>query len=301
MAASNQARTLIREVYEKGIETRRGDDGRFYFQSVQSGQSAEVTANPKVTYGVRRILFTERLASGQELTWLLSSAGEILLGGLSDLSQVVIHNKGMRILEDYFSVSYVVGATCHHCQRLAEAYADISRRFASSLAKMSNSDDMVYFGHEPEPFYEFDALITAAMRSYDTMRFILWTAFGDKGSRPVSFQEVFEKVKNNLSPTLVQHLDRTWLQFGEKLKDYRDCIQHYVPLSGEIPSACMKRLDRGVWSTSYWLPENPKAKSAKEFRFRSQLDALTYGWELANEIMDTTKAIVQEVPDEASA
>ena len=60
----------------------------------------------------------------------------------------------------------------------------------------------------------------------------------------------------------------------------------------------MKKLSGDVWSTSIFIPDNPEARSQKKFKFNSQIDALTYGWEITNEVLSVAHAIIDEIPDE---
>jgi hypothetical protein len=63
----------------------------------------------------------------------------------------------------------------------------------------------------------------------------------------------------------------------------------------------MRQLQGGVWSTTVFIPDNPETKSHQQFKYDSKLDALTYGRELASEILEVTKAIVIKVPDKNSS
>ena len=58
----------------------------------------------------------------------------------------------------------------------------------------------------------------------------------------------------------------------------------------------MQKLEDGVWSTSIRIPDDPKVESPESFRYDCQLDALTYGWELTNEITAIAQIIVQQIP-----
>ena len=49
--------------------------------------------------------------------------------------------------------------------------------------------------------------------------------------------------------------------------------------------------------SSLRIPDNPEAKSQSAFTFAKGLDALTYGWELSNEIVRVATAIMMAVPD----
>jgi hypothetical protein len=48
-----------------------------------------------------------------------------------------------------------------------------------------------------------------------------------------------------------------------------------------------------------WMPDNPEAKSQRRYRYDRKLDALDYGWKLANEILDVTHFLVSAFPAKA--
>ncbi len=290
---------IVRVVTEKGIEIC-WSEGAWVFQSAESKQSALASVEVRKTYGVRPILYTERLSSGEERTFLLPTkiekGSQILELELTDLEQVAL---GKEIPPFHtFNLSYVVGAVAYHCKRLAEVYCRICRdfvRFPSPFSKLR--PDQAIYGDQPEPYYEFEELVTAARRSYDATRHIIWRAFGpSKGPVPKSFARTFRRC-GGLPTTLAERLTSSWSQFGERVTEYRDCIQHYVPIGGPKPFARMQRLPGGVWSTTCWIPDNPEVRSHRTFRYDSKLDALTYGWELTNEILDIAQVLVREVPD----
>jgi hypothetical protein len=56
-------------------------------------------------------------------------------------------------------------------------------------------------------------------------------------------------------------------------------------------------LTGGIWTCSVLIPDNPEARSAKKFTYKSNIDALTYGWELANEIVDVAYELISATPD----
>ena len=59
----------------------------------------------------------------------------------------------------------------------------------------------------------------------------------------------------------------------------------------------MSRLDYKVWSASVWIPDNPEDKSQEKFIYDSEIDALTYGWELTSEMVKLVKMVVDEAPE----
>lgn len=123
---------------------------------------------------------------------------------------------------------------------------------------------------------------------------IIWHVFGPRCDAPNSFEDALEGC-NKLPSTLKERLIESWTRFGERINDYRNCVEHYVPLHQGFPSANMSRLEKGIWSTTLLIPDNPEGRSQKNFQFYSKIDALTYGWELTNEITEVTYLIVDEV------
>ena len=68
------------------------------------------------------------------------------------------------------NLQYAVGSAIYHCKRLAEAYSmicfDYARRFPSQNSVASSHN-------ESDAYYEFDALVTAVLRAYESTRYIL--------------------------------------------------------------------------------------------------------------------------------
>lgn len=292
-------RNPIQIIYERGLEIRLESDGLWYFQSVR-GQ--KVTADPSTIeniYGVHPIVTTVHVLSDVEGADYKDTFLVLPDGSLYELRLTDIHNElygvgatySERLIEQINNVIYTVEALSYHCRRLAECYSGICRDYAdhvlSRLPDGSELEASGYGGYDEKPHYEFDALVTAARRSYDVMRYLLWNYFGSGGgSVPASFYRTLP-LCTKLLPSLSSRLQQSWSQFGVKLTDYRDCIQHYVPIGPGSDSSHvqMTKLQGVAWSTSFYIPDNPEAKSKKHFRYTSSLDALTYGWQLATEVL----------------
>jgi hypothetical protein len=63
----------------------------------------------------------------------------------------------------------------------------------------------------------------------------------------------------------------------------------------------MKNLREGVWRTWARIPDNPKANSKKKFTYRLELDALSYGWGVANEVNLLAAEAVNAASESASS
>lgn len=55
----------------------------------------------------------------------------------------------------------------------------------------------------------------------------------------------------------------------------------------------LTRLDDLFWTIQLRIPDNSEARSAKGFKFKRGLDALTYGWELVGQVFELAVATVQ--------
>lgn len=43
------------------------------------------------------------------------------------------------------------------------------------------------------------------------------------------------------------------------------------------------------------IPDNPECRSKAKFRYDRNMDALTYGWEATNELVEMSEAIIEAV------
>jgi hypothetical protein len=226
---------IIRIVFEKGIDLRRTEDDVWFFQSVRGKQLGAIPGEVVQKYGVRPILVSP------------SKGKQILDLEHSELIQIALAKDDVPMVFHSYNLSYILGAICHHCKRLADTYSEICRTFARfPFPKELGDHNRITFGEKAEPYYEFDALITAALRSYNTTRYIVWHAFRPaKDSVPTSFQKTLRLCKG-LPKTLLDRLNLSWSRFGSRVKEYRDCIQHYNPIIHWSPYARMERLEGGV-------------------------------------------------------
>ena len=126
------------------------------------------------------------------------------------------------------------------------------------------------------------------------MRPFIWHIFeGRRDNLPMSFDRTIKSCVR-LPEDLRERLHHSWATHGQKLKKYRDCIQPYFPLFAFAPNAHVTRLENNVISVSFWIPDNPEVRSQRNLSFGSRLDALSYGWELANEVVDLASFLIGE-------
>lgn len=196
-----------------------------------------------------------------------------------------------------------ISAVTHHCVQLANSYVRVlcEYRLNPQLRdwhRASNSKNEYHLPIErSEPYFEFESLVTAVRRTYEFARYIIWRAFsGSRDNTPRSFLDTLESCKK-LPPDLRSRLASSWEQCGKKVAAYRDCVQHYVCISGGFPRIRLDRLEGGIWACSALIPDNPEARSHRSFRYDTNIDALQYGWQVTEEILQVTRTILDFLPD----
>lgn len=199
------------------------------------------------------------------------------------------------------NLTYLLEGANYHCIRLAGLYSAIAAEYyrIQQIPGMGVSSGTGIFGNQTEPYHEFEALISVARRTYDTMRFLLWNRFG-KGTVPRSLEALLS-AESKLPEGLRDRLQTSWDRYGLHLTAYRDCIQHYVPVDFRMASAFMRRHDSGAWTTTMRIPDNPEARSQRRFTFAKELDALNFGWRIADEVLGVVTFVVESIFPAADA
>jgi hypothetical protein len=288
--------TISRVIYEHGI-TARVIDSDWHIINIGGGRTEKI-AHPGIIakrYNVRPVVVTQ---SEGNIDILLRTAVQDPFGiKIADWEQRA-HNTSDLKLDKIFNTSYLLQATEYHCKQLALLYSVACDRMRKTSdipgSSLANNDKVVLYG-EGETYFEFDALITTVRRTYDSCRYLLWQFFGAESTIPSSFYRTLENC-HGLPVELKEKLNESWSMHGKEITAYRDCIQHYVPIDFGNSTLIMRKLDNGAWSTHALIPDNPSAKSRFKFVYARERDALTYGWEAANEVLEIATSIIESIP-----
>ena len=189
---------------------------------------------------------------------------------------------------------YVLGALEYHCTLLAESYAEAAKHYTDLIQPIDREHEYATFGGRGGEYYEFDALVTACRRAYDSLRYIVWRCFGANGSMPSSFYRTIRACPK-LPKDLLERCERSWQHFGIPITAYRDCIQHYCPIDFGLSYVTMVRVC-GIWTSHVRIPDNPEARSRFAFLYLNNLDALTFSWEAASEVLALSGEIIEAIP-----
>jgi hypothetical protein len=308
----------VRVIFEKGITAQViGSD--WHIININGGRSEKID-NPGIIakrYNVRPVIVTERSSNScdygnsPEFNLLLRTTVQDSFGlKITDWEQcaykIIMPDKST-ILDKIINIAYLLRATEYHCIQMALLYTEACSKMSKTsvipgfVLNEIGQREMIFTNGGAEIYYEFDALITAVRRTYDSCRYLLWQFFGTNGSIPSSFHRTLVNCPS-LPVTLKAKLNESWSKHGEEVTSYRDCIQHYVPIDFGISSLVINKFDDGALSTIAPIPNNPSAKSRFNFKYdmkkedlTSGRDALTYGWEAANEVLVVATAILESV------
>jgi len=68
-----------------------------------------------------------------------------------------------------------------------------------------------------------------------------------------------------------------WNQWGSKLKDYRDCTQHYFSLGARVGGFVFKSASTHFRPPDdYLIPDNPEARTRKRLTFQKKIELTKY-------------------------
>ena len=292
----------VQLIFEHGVSVYLNQKGRWVISNTSDGKFVFVNPNNiQQEFDIRPILITYEYTHGKKIDLLMPKH---ITGRLLDIDVSEFMQSDLMKAKDHLKVmniGYTTGAVIYHCKRLTHSYRKICDDFVGNKIPLINQQEKQIFSSQEEPYYEFDALITAARRAYDITRYILWKYFGPKnGSVPASFKKCLP-LCHSLPVNLKERLESSWSRYGLKLTKYRDCVQHYSPIDFILSSAHMTRLKKMVWSTSLIIADNPEAKSKRGFTYNDKIDALSYAWEITTEILDIAKLIIKEASEKVKA
>lgn len=290
------SRQLIRVIGEGGI-TFTLQSGAWVAANADHGQHVRIDDLEGFLKhsGLQPILVTEQIGANMQRDLLLRVSSRSSFGlAISDAWQQSPHT--FPAFYKSLNVTYLLEAVQYHCIRLCNHYSSICSAYSSIPIEAPARSDVAFFQGRPEPYFEFDALITAIRRTYDALRYLIWQFFGPtQGSLPISLYKTLPLCKSLPKP-LADVLSNSWKAYGEQITDYRDCVQHYSPIDFGMSSVRMQKREPGVWTASVLIPDNPSAKSRSAFVYSEARDALMYGWKAADEILRVSVAVLNAIP-----
>ncbi len=301
----------VRILYERGFALKSLEKD-WYLLHLTGGNLVKIQdpTLPSSRYGARPLLLTDKGPDGRERDWLrcnnqdftwhrsaffahrVFELDQLILRKLIDVQRPA--SRPDQLLYNTQNIIYSIRSVDYHCLQLGNHYASICERFSRYAVTLGDSKTC-RFAHQSEVYFEFDALVTAVRRAYDSCRYLMWQCFGPgKSNTPNAFSKTLRQCKLLPGP-VAQRLTKSWSNFGEPLKELRDWILHYYTIDQGHTAVHMEKLDLGAWVTSAFIPDNPSARGRTKFTYDQRRDALTYGWEAASEILDVVSTLLEAV------
>jgi hypothetical protein len=257
-------------VLERGVSLHKINTGEWHFSNTHQPPGMTTPAVAMAELKLRPVVASLPWKP-KRVDLLLPATG----GRLLDMYPTELMSKASR------SLIYMMQSSLYHCLALARWYSDECTRHSEWLLRFPHNIDKQVFGPS-DPYFEFEALVTAIVRGYDMLRYALWKKWGRGGSIPNSYERVVDAMvgcPREVAVRLQSSRDGAY----SRAKGYRDCIQHYVDV-GSSSWAMMELLRESVWSVIVRVPDNPEARSSNRWVFSGNHDALTLGWELCTEL-----------------
>jgi hypothetical protein len=287
----------FRFIFEKGLEILN-KDGQWHLQCNKNQHIVLNCREAIHTYNVKPVVVYQQLAWAQSGLLLSLRTDKFLNSTFNQILTLPSENQTAyeKIIFHAINFRHNVGSVLYHCQRLAEVYAYIRRDFINTGIQ-PQAEKISFSPYFETPYFDFEALVTAAVRFYETMRFLLWNTFEHTGSTPRSLEGALEH-SHQIPRDLINYLGESKARIADKAKSYRDCIAHNFPAFRGGPNVTMERVQNGSWLIVALIPDNPECKSQKRFAYDLGVDALQFGWQLTNEIAEVANTVTGKVREE---
>lgn len=171
----------------------------------------------------------------------------------------------------------------YHLRCIDKCYSTMigEMRISADGRQPEEGDNSSYAGPLAEVLlFHLDGFFEAERSAHDFILSFLRTA-SLLNAAPSSMYQFYERVTKKPgiyvsdSPEVVEQLTAFWAKTGQRTKEYRDCLSHYVSLSGPTwQHAVNMKWRSGSWKATLNLPDNPGANSHTGFTFDANLDAL---------------------------
>jgi hypothetical protein len=269
--------------FERGICIRRDATGDWLYVNSEDAMSVSDPNTVLTNFGVRPVL-----AEGSSQNTMVSFLLPAIRGRLLE-----IYRSELDLLKP---LKYVMGSMIYHCSALARLYAEECTRLAEEATGEIGSDGKTSRENEKKvvtrieaPFYEFETLMTKIVLGYEYIRYPIWRKYQSGTETPRNFTDTIKRCK--LPPAIEKRIILSKDNCYLPAKKFRHCIQRNLDIGSS--SWCMfEKKYELLWLFAARLPDNPEEKSAKNFTFDEELDALTVAWEYVSEFFALTDIMV---------
>lgn len=156
--------------------------------------------------------------------------------------------------------------------------------------------------HVDRLFITLGSALAALARGYNTIPSLLnRLACTRAQALPSSMHatvRAIERGREDLPAEVASYLTTEWRSWGERLVEYRDCIEHFV-VAGQYWAPVVTGVvsPQGSVGVSALLPDNPKAHNFGSFSFENKTDYLIYAHATYFRFLELATAVADFVRD----
>ncbi len=174
----------------------------------------------------------------------------------------------------------------HHLCQMDELHEKMHLAVRASVRVLNSREDVFSSYAGPlldEFYYNLDGFFEAMRASHDASLSCLSSA-NLLLNPPNSLHRFYTKstgkseaISTDGEALLRNRLVTFWDSTGKIVKDYRDCLNHYLSLSGPTwQHSANAAFHENVWTLSIHLPDNPETYRYNLFKFALQIDARSF-------------------------
>lgn len=285
-------------IFEGGVKADQSEIGEWEIAYCEDREAGPIHLPIEIEGGGQAIACNLRTTPGRDDFWIVVSSrtGGGIMPRFGILFQAENLSRKVTPIED-FPLQFRHDSVLHHFIQLAHTY-DRMIRTHRGIERIPGQRKLASYilASQPEPYYWVESLISAATLAFDSGAMRLWKRYGSGNARPNGLTRTLNVLRQAQHPETPKRdytrFEATYVQ----AKEYRDCIQHYVPVTNSIlPFARMEDRSNGIWSAVCLLPDNPRARSTNGFRFEQNVEALRYAWLLTNDVAEFVQIVLEDV------
>lgn len=139
-------------------------------------------------------------------------------------------------------------------------------------------------------YWEFESLLGALCSSLDLIARISGLAYEQQ--TPVSLNKISGKKELVGLVDIFRTAKDKWIN---RLKDYRDCFVHYVPVGSRVYVTLIR--EKNNWKMWCKIPVNPNVREVDRFEFSEDLDLLEYSFKLYKNLLSLDKKVANMIEE----
>lgn len=267
--------SFVRIIYNRGLQLLKSDKGWL----IPSSSIIHRVSTPQEfqeRFAARPLTGYRDLAPFLYPRVIFDRDGNVL--GKSRYLEGYVEDSERRIYK--YMVEHYLSTAATHLAYLGESYA--------GLAVLKNHEewqigDDVAVRSSPKLFnsalLHAESVCAALISALDTSRFLIWRLRGKTpDTLPRAIDAMIDHSTSAFEAALTPVAD-VWNYWADSIENYRDCFTNYNSVTDLGGRSGGELLFDDIWEICIDLPDNPEARTPRDFTFANDVDALEFCWE----------------------